>query len=406
MDASKNKMFFGVILFSTLFGHCIFLRSSTLKIMSEQLAVQTAPAFVKVSDKLSTFLGIPKDEMLSTIKAQCFRNAKEEITNAQLAAFISIAVDMGVNPLLPGMLYAYPDRGAIFPIMGPDGVFKKLAESTVIESWSVDVYPEDVTLLPTYAVAQIWRHNIERPIKYTAVLSEWKVGSNPNWQTRPRHMLTIRALKQAARQIIHGLPGDEDDRVLAGAIDVTPGADQPEPPKRPPAPRREPKGVAAVKENADKPAAIETSATPVEEKKSGADEVGKVSPPEKVTGAAPEGNKGASSAPVQPEMTFKSLTEGQKITAVCMVESFKYKAIPVKGVSTHSILAILKGGFEGNVVHLGGADAGGNPQAAWQLEKSVEVVLEGVKNVLGNISVVVQSIKLIEAKPAETPDEF
>src|SRR6478736_2938617 len=85
---------------------------------------------VKASDQLASFLGIEKGMMLETLKAQCFKGKRpDEVTDAQLAAFISTANVLQVNPLVPGMLYAYPERnGGITPILGPDGVFKKLDE--------------------------------------------------------------------------------------------------------------------------------------------------------------------------------------------------------------------------------------------------------------------------------------
>ena len=193
------------------------------------LAVQTRPL---ATDQLAAFIGMEKLFMLDTIRAQCFRTVDKngqpiEVSDEQVAAFVSIAVEMKVNPLLPGMLYAYPKRGGgVTPIMGPDGVFKKLSEHPAVDGWNVKVFPEDVTLKPTHAVATIYRKGSTHPIEYTALLSEWAVSDNPNWAGKPRHMLGLRALKHAARQVIHGLPYDEDDRrfMEETELNVTPGA--------------------------------------------------------------------------------------------------------------------------------------------------------------------------------------
>ena len=167
----------------------------------------------KASHELASFLGMEPKTMLDVIAGQCFKGG--QCTDLQLAAFVSIAAEMKINPMLPGMLYAYPIQGGgIIPMIGPDGVYKKLVENPDIESWESKVYPEDPTVPPTHAIASIYRKGREKPLTYTAVLSEWKVDSNPNWKTRPRHMLGLRALKHCARQIIHGLPYDEDDRVI------------------------------------------------------------------------------------------------------------------------------------------------------------------------------------------------
>jgi hypothetical protein len=180
---------------------------------NNQLATQSqAPAPRKASLELASFLGMESNVMLEVIRAQCFKGTASDM---QLAAFVSIAADMRVNPMLPGMLYAYPIQGGgIIPMMGPDGMYKKLSEHPDVDSWETTVFPEDATQPPTHAVAKIWRKGREKPLTYTATLTEWKIDSNPNWKTRPRHMLGLRALKQCARQIIHGLPHDEDDRVI------------------------------------------------------------------------------------------------------------------------------------------------------------------------------------------------
>jgi hypothetical protein len=125
---------------------------------------------------------------------------------------------MGVNPLLPGMLYAFPDgRGGIVPMMGPDGVMKKLSEMKGV-TYECIVYPEDVTQPPTHATAKIYVEGKERPYTYTAVYSEWATS---NWGKKPRHWNWLRALKQCARQVIHGLPLDEEEITLGGMVNVT-----------------------------------------------------------------------------------------------------------------------------------------------------------------------------------------
>ena len=83
----------------------------------------------RASHALAAFIGMEPAMMLDTIKAQCFKGDPSRISDAQIAAFVSIAHDMKVNPLLPGMMYAYPTSGGgIVPMIGPDAVFKKLSE--------------------------------------------------------------------------------------------------------------------------------------------------------------------------------------------------------------------------------------------------------------------------------------
>ncbi len=228
---------------------------------------------VLASTQLAQRLGVTKEHMIETVKAQCFKNPGN-VSDTQLAAFFSIANEMGVNPLLPGMLYAYPTQGGgIVPMMGPDGVFKKLSEHPSVDSWEVQVYPEDVTQPPTHAIAKIYRKGSTHPLTFTAVVSEWMIKQNPNWIVRPRHMIHIRALKQCARQVIHGIPFDEDERQISEMVNVTPVQDSPSPAasvSRPTAPARRGSAAAAkaaqpdaIDIEAKKPAPAVTEAAPV-----------------------------------------------------------------------------------------------------------------------------------------------
>ncbi len=149
--------------------------------------------------------------MIETIKAQCFANAKGTITNAQLIAFINVANAFRINPLLPNMLYAYPNQAGIVPMLGPDGMFAILSGNPKVDYWETEI-GEDAGGM--WCTARIYCKDRSHPVIKRVWLVEWKMPSNPNWNTRPRHMLEIRALKQCARQIIHGIPYDEDEKKI------------------------------------------------------------------------------------------------------------------------------------------------------------------------------------------------
>lgn len=198
----------------------------------------SSSTIVLASSALSTRLGVEQGHMIDTIKAQCFRALRpEQVTDTQLAAYIQIANNLNLNPLLPGMLYAYPERnGGITPIIGPDGVFSLLSNNSDIEGWTTKHEKIDGEDACTATI----KHKRLGDLSKTVFLSEWKVPNNPNWVSRPRHMLEIRALKQCARQVIHGIPFDEEEKVTS-EINVT-GTDgenqQAEVEKRPSAPAR------------------------------------------------------------------------------------------------------------------------------------------------------------------------
>lgn len=358
--------------------------------MTTELTVVTS------STKLASFLGMEKGMMIDTIKAQCFKGKRpDEITDEQLAAFISVASVLELNPLIPGFLYAYPERnGGITPIVGPDGTFKKLSELKGV-SYTCDVFPEDPAVKPTHAVALIYVEGKDQPHKYVARFNEWNVANNPNWQTRPAHMLWLRAIKQCARQVIHGLPMDEDERHIAQMHNVTgtgedvPAADAT--PRKDP-PKRSTRGVSAVTENVKAEttaaAAIDVEATPAAAKP-----VEKVAdkPAEKVAEKPVE--KVAPAKTVEPAKAATAdvvsqpvvLEDGKEVTVTVQIERFVEK--PINGVEK-SIQAEVSGAYKGNVYHLGGAGP------AWQIDDPVTLRLLGKKLKSGQVAAMVQSIEL------------
>lgn len=178
-------------------------------------------------DILAEHLGIDPKAMIEVIKANCFRAVDPKlVTNEQLAAFCSVAAEMKLNPLIPGMLYAYPTKnGGIMPMIGPDAVYMLLSKRDDVEGHEVVLENDkDGTLVA--ATATIYLRG-KRPVVKRVYLHEWQVKTNPNWTTRPAHMLEIRAIKQAARMVIHGLPLDEEEvRIVeAQSLPASPTAD-------------------------------------------------------------------------------------------------------------------------------------------------------------------------------------
>jgi len=362
--------------------------------MSEQLAI----AGPKASDQLATFLGIEKGMMLETLKVQCFKGKRpDEVSDAQLAAFVSTANVLQVNPLIPGMLYAYPERnGGITPILGPDGVFKKLDE--FIASGKLTGYECEVKMgadgKPDSATAIIHRTKDQTPAKYTAYYSEWAVTSNPNWQARPRHMIWVRAIKQAARQVIHGLPMDADEYEIAQMQNVTPEAEapkveRPEPPARKP---RTPKGANAVQEAQVVDDRAAQTADPVE---SAAAATGSGMAPNKTEQlaqkladpaeaakavAVAEGEAPPKQTAAMPKLT---LSDGEKFDTTITVEDSAPMAISVNGVPLPSVKAQVTGGYKGVLYHKGGGVLVDNKPALpplWAKGSTLRVSLSGLLN--------------------------
>ncbi len=354
--------------------------------MSSELA--TAPVntgFHKATTQLSTTLGIEPRMMVDTLKKQCFPGMRsEDISDAQLAAFISVANTMGLNPLIPGMLYAYPGKnGGIIPVSGPDGVLKKLDEhisDQKLDGYECVVYPEDPSLPPTHAVAKIWRKGSERPALFTAVFKEWIVQSNPNWQTRPRHMIWLRAIKQAARQVIHGVPFDEDDVKIGDMVNVTP--DDKKPIERPAPPERAKKGANAVTANANPPIEAEIVDPKTDVPKPAAEEK-KVDPkpaPPEPKNVTPPAEPVAEKIAAAPKPRTGALKDKEEFIAFCTPEKVYAMNAKVAGVDTPTIKAALTGDYVGEVFHFGGAVKNGDAIEAgpvWVVGKKLKLTLVG-----------------------------
>lgn len=378
--------------------------------MPENTQLATLP---KASDQLASFLGIDKGMMIDTIKAQCFKGKRpDEVSDTQLAAFISTASVLKVNPLVPGMLYAYPERnGGITPILGPDGTFKKLDE--MVGEGKLGGFECEVTCdkdgKPVSATATIFRKNNEHPAKYTAWFSEWCVTSNPNWQTRPRHMLWVRAIKQAARQVIHGLPMDADEYAIAQMQNVTGTADAPADvpppaPERPAPPARAKKGAAKVAENAAP--AIDVPATPVPSedttKAHAAAQALKKEEPAQPAEELPI----ETSAPEKPKVRA-FIGDGETHECVVIVDQSAGLIANIAQAdgtkkATPSVKVSAKGGFVGEFYHFGGGEMDGDkvkPLPMWAPGMHVAVKLVGKLNkTSGKVQV-----RAEKAEPQPTP---
>jgi hypothetical protein len=171
------------------------------------------------SDILAGKLAMDPRGMVNTIKAMCFKCDPSKVTNEQLAAYCVVANDLGINPLITGMLYAYPTTGGgIVPMVGPDAVFKMLGAHPDYEGLTTEEHED--TAGNVVAVTAYLHRKGKLPAIYKARLSEWFMPSNPNWKARPVHMLRLRAIKHAAREIIHGIPMDREELEMIKAVET------------------------------------------------------------------------------------------------------------------------------------------------------------------------------------------
>ena len=373
---------------------------------STALAVHEAAPIVKASSQLAAFLGIESGMMLDTIKAQCFKSTTpDKVTDEQLAAFISVANTLKLNPLLSGMLYCYPAKnGGIEPMIGPDGIFTLLANNPDIvkqddggPAWYTEQAKEGAEDVCTAYI----NHATKGLLKKKIYLAEWVVGSNPNWQSRRRHMADVRALKQCARQVIHGIPFDEDERTIAEMVNVTNTATQA--PAEPPPPRPDPAKLRRGRQGPSasqttEPAKTETinvDATP-------APEVAQSSTPPKAD--APKASEPALTVAPRTTLEKKEELVGVQVKVVSAAyENFGEESLPV-----HGVVAKVTGGWEGDVYDLAGGMMGSQagPDGVKQVGKPLPIWTPGALLTLdlkGRFSAAQKTVLAIASNVTATP---
>lgn len=355
--------------------------------------------------------------MIDALKSQFFKG--KDATDAQLAVVVSIAKELRLNPLIPGQLYPYPDRsGSVTVMIGPDGIYTMLANNPDIvaqKDGGPAFYTEHGIENGKETCTGYINHKIKGLLKKTIWVDEWVVASNPNWSSRRHHMAEIRALKQAARMIIHGIPADNDERVIGEMMNVTPENEAPgqptEPVTRPEPPKRSRKGAAAVQEAQ---VVTEVAATQTAEP---AKEAPKATP-EQIK-AAKEVTQGTSNingddvlyvAPTKPfsEPTANQprafLQDGEKLDTEITVADLGALNITTTEGTKPSVKAKVTGGFVGEIYHIdGGVTVDGKAAIAppWSKGAVLKAVLLGklnnkVKNEqggFGKVQVFVQSVE-------------
>ncbi len=373
---------------------------------------------VKASSELSAYLGMEVSTMIDALKSQCFKGKRsDEVTNAQLATYISTANALKLNPLLPGQMYAYPDRqgGGVTVMIGPDGVFTLLSNHPDVIAqkdggpafWTEHgVDPQGKETCTGYI-----NHRTKGLLKKTIWVDEWVVSSNPNWVTRRHHMSEIRAQKQVARMVIHGLPVDSDEHKLGEMLNVTDSVDQPATttvpetpaPKRSDPPARSRKGAGAVTPPADDgktinvetvPPKTETPPPPAQEK-----------PAEKVAEKVAEKTAPPATVETKTESGPRtSLNENETITAKCVVKKLHFMNVNMEGVLTPSVHAIVDGEFSGPVYHFGAAKQGAEGlepnRPEWVVGKTVVLSLFGrINKKTNNVLARVDKLEATEGQP-------
>lgn len=154
--------------------------------------------------------GMRADAFEATLRATVVPKA---CTREEFAAFILVAKEYKLNPILKE-IYAIPKKGGgIQPIVGVDGWYNIMNKHPQFDALDFEDHLDDRGNV-TAITCRIHRKDRSRPICVTEYMDECRQNSEP-WQRWPRRMLRHKAAIQAAR-VAFGFSGivdpDEADR--------------------------------------------------------------------------------------------------------------------------------------------------------------------------------------------------
>lgn len=199
--------------------------------MSNVAAVHTGRS---VLVDMATRYGMEPAPFEATLRATV---VPKDCSREQFAAFLLVAKEYGLNPVLKE-IYAFPAKGGgIQPIVSVDGWMNLINSHPNMDGLEFDDHHDDKGEI-TAITARIWRKDRSHPIVVTEYMAECKRSTEP-WKQWPRRMLRHKAAIQCARYAF-GFAGivdpDEAERMGADTSkmrDVTP----PAAPTPPPAPK-------------------------------------------------------------------------------------------------------------------------------------------------------------------------
>jgi phage recombination protein Bet len=148
-------------------------------------------ALATIATQVASNLGlnIQSDELISTLKTTAFRGAPN-ITDSQMVAMMMVAKQFNLNPWI-NEIYAFPNKGAIVPIVGVDGWSRIINDHPQFDGMDFEQDEESCTCI-------IYRKDRSHPIKVTEWMDECKRNTEP-WKVSPKRMLRHKALIQCAR---------------------------------------------------------------------------------------------------------------------------------------------------------------------------------------------------------------
>lgn len=184
--------------------------------MSAQVATVTEAPRRSLLVDMATRYGLEPKTFADTLRATV---VPKETSNEEFAAFLMVANEYELNPLLKE-IYAFPKRGGgIQPIVSIDGWCNLINSHPKLDGIEFDDHLEKDGKVSAIT-CRIWRKDREKPIVVTEYLAEC-IRSTDTWKQYPRRMLRHKALIQCARYAF-GFAGIVDPDEAERMADVSP----------------------------------------------------------------------------------------------------------------------------------------------------------------------------------------
>ena len=165
--------------------------------MSEETALTQVekfseqPIVVQMADKL----GVDKMMLLHTIQQMLPKNTQFAV----LMTCVSVASELGLNPMLKEIYFMPTKGGAITPVVSVDGYVKIAQRNDDFAGWGkfVPAYKEDGSLLSM--TGTMHHKEREHPTEITEYFDECSKNAGLVWKSHPMRMMRNRTLTQLVR---------------------------------------------------------------------------------------------------------------------------------------------------------------------------------------------------------------
>lgn len=179
------------------------------------------PARTSLLAKMAHAYDMEPAAFMATIKATVMPAGGKDVSNEQVAAFLSVANQYGLNPFTRE-IYAFPATGGgIQQIVSIDGWMKLINNHPQFDGMSFDDRFDDNGKLVA-VTCRIYRKDRTHAIEATEYLSECARGTEP-WKKWPHRMLRHKSAIQCSRYAF-SFSGIVDPDEAERAFDITTSA--------------------------------------------------------------------------------------------------------------------------------------------------------------------------------------